>query len=90
MQKVQGLKCSLNKEDIIDRLRAVATTDNCSALKQSFTSNSGFVPRNNPFRQNLSDELAIKAIKSDINEIYAVIKNIKRAIFVPKIQYSKS
>ncbi len=90
MKKVPSLKSSFNKEDIIDRLQAVSTMDNCSALRQSFASNSSFVPRNNPFRQNLPDEMDIKVIKSDINEIYDVIKNIKRAIFVPKIQYSKS
>lgn len=86
MKKVQGLKSTLNKDSIIDRLQRLESGDNFVTMR-NFTAGSGFVPKYNPFLRNTSDEMDLKSIKTEISEVYDVIKNIKSNIFIPKFQY---
>lgn len=90
MQKVKRLKQSLNKDEIINRLKNNDYRYNFTLLRKNFASYDGFVPRNILVNQELYSNTENALIKSEIAEIYTVINDIKSSMCNPKIQYSQT
>ena len=90
MQKVKRLKQSLNKDEIINRLKNNDYSYNFNLLKKNFATHDSFVPKNILVNQELYSKAENDLIKSDISEIYTVINDIKSSMCNPKIQYSQT